>query len=77
MGKGKGLFERRIIRLPKNRILFEFSGISFYKLKHFVKKINKKLNFKTSIFFNHKNYFKTATKHNLIFNYYVKYLKYI
>jgi ribosomal protein L16/L10AE len=76
MGKGKGLFERRVVRLPKNFILFEFSGVSFFKLNRFVKKINKKLNFKTKILFNHKNFYKTPTKHNLISKFYIKYLKY-
>ena len=43
MGKGKGLFERRIVRIRKNTILFEFVGVSFFKLNFFIKKINKKI----------------------------------
>ena len=43
MGKGKGLIVRKIIRVPKNTILFEFIGVSFFKIKFFIKKINKKL----------------------------------
>ena len=46
MGKGKGSLDRKVLKLKKNFILFEFYGISFYKLKWFVNKINKKLNFK-------------------------------
>lgn len=33
MGKGKGLPERKIIRIKKNFILFEFYGINLFKLK--------------------------------------------
>ena len=46
MGKGKGSADRKVLKLKKNFIFFEFSGISLYKLKWFVNKINKKLNFK-------------------------------
>lgn len=75
MGKGKGLFERRIIRVPQNTILFEFSGLSFFKLNFFIKKINKKLNFTTHLICRNRNFFKTNTKHNYISTYYTKYLK--
>lgn len=33
MGKGKGKFKRKIINIKQNSTIFEFSGISFYKLK--------------------------------------------
>lgn len=74
MGKGKGLFIRRIIRIPKNRILFEFSGISFYRLNFFIKKINKKLTFKTYIINNNDFKYKILSKNSFILNYYNKFL---
>lgn len=58
MGKGKGMFERRIIRVRKNTIFFEFSGISYYKLRPFIKKINKKLNIKTTLVYKNNNFYK-------------------
>lgn len=73
MGKGKGLFNRRIIRLPKNSVLFEFSGVSLYKINFFVKKINKKLNFKTYVLYNKNFQFKNLSKHSFISNYYNKF----
>lgn len=66
MGKGKGLYERKVLRLKKNFVIFEFKGISFFKLKWFTIKINKmsnlrfKLIFKKLIFF--KNWFKLNTQ---------------
>jgi ribosomal protein L16/L10AE len=33
MGKGKGLPERKVLRLKKNFIIFEFYGINMFKLK--------------------------------------------
>jgi hypothetical protein len=51
MGKGKGNIDRKVLKLNKNFILFEFYGISIYKLYFFVNKINKKLNFKFIVFF--------------------------
>ena len=50
MGKGKGSIDRKVLKLKKNFILFEFCGMSYYKLNWFVNKINKKLNFKFRIF---------------------------
>lgn len=46
MGKGKGTVDRKVLKLKKNFILFEFRGFSIYKVKFFVNKINKRLNFK-------------------------------
>jgi large subunit ribosomal protein L16 len=46
MGKGKGLNERHVIRVRKNTTIFEFSGISLYRLEQLLLKINKKLNIK-------------------------------
>lgn len=51
MGKGKGTADRKVLRIKKNFVLFECKGMSLYKLKWFVNKINKKLNFKFSFFF--------------------------
>lgn len=75
MGKGKGLFERRIIRLKKNAILFEFVGVPSNKLVFFIKKINKKLSFKTYLLRNQLYKFKTLTKHTNISTYYNKFFK--
>lgn len=57
MGKGKGNIDRKVLKLKKNFVLFEFSGFSYYKLKWFIIKINKKLNFKF-VFFMKKFIFK-------------------
>ena len=79
MGKGKGMFERRLIRLPKNTILFEFLGIPSYKLNFFIKKINKKLKFRTYLLkpTNSNDYnYKTSTKKNFVSNYFNKLLKF-
>lgn len=75
MGKGKGSFERRVVRLAKNTVLFEFSGISFYRLNFFVKKVNKKLNFKLYVLYNDLNLFKLISNKGCVFKYYVKFLK--
>ena len=74
MGKGKGLVERKIIRVYKNTILFEFFGIPFYKLLAVTKKINKKLNFKLKLISKNINLYKTPFKLNTPAKYYNKYL---
>lgn len=74
MGKGKGLVERRIIRIYKNTILFEFFGISFYKLLNITKKINKKLNFKIILISKQNNLYKNPFKLNTPTKYFDKYL---
>ena len=74
MGKGKGLVERRIIRVYKNTILFEFFGIPFNKLKTIVKKINKKLNFNIKLISKNNNLFKSPFKLNTPVRYFKKYL---
>lgn len=74
MGKGKGLVERRIIRIYKNTILFEFFGVSFYKLSNIVKKINKKLNFKIVLISKNNNLYKSPFKLNTPVKYFDKYL---
>jgi hypothetical protein len=74
MGKGKGLVDRKIIRVYKNTILFEFFGISFYKLAYIVKKINKKLNFKIILISKNNNLNKSPFKLNTPIRYFNKYL---
>lgn len=74
MGKGKGLVERRIIRVYKNTILFEFFGVSFYKLCNITKKINKKLNFKIILISNKISFYKNPFKLNSPVKYFNKYL---
>lgn len=75
MGKGKGLFERRIIRLRKNSILFEFIGVPLNKLQFFIKKINKKLSFKTYLLYKDEFKFKTLSKNSHITTYFNKFFK--
>lgn len=62
MGKGKGLFERKVIRIKKNFIIFEFKGVNFFKLNWFLKKINKISNLRFKLISNkpifYKNWFK-------------------
>lgn len=53
MGKGKGLIERKVIRIKKNFKLFEFKGVSPIKLKKLLIFINKLMSVK---FFLYKNY---------------------
>lgn len=76
MGKGKGLFERRVVRVAKNTILFEFVGVSFYKLNFFIKKINKKLGIRTYPLFNTNKSYKTLTKTNFVARYFNKFFIY-
>lgn len=74
MGKGKGLLERKVLRLKKNFIIFEFSGLSIYKLNWIKNKINKKSNLRfvlyTIFIKNTRNWFKRNTQRY----YYTKYL---
>lgn len=58
MGKGKGLIERKTIRVKKNFIIFEFKGVPLIKIKNLVKYSNKFLSVKTYII---KNYDKSYT----------------
>jgi len=46
MGKGKGLVERKTVRLRKNVPIFEFYGFPFPLLKRMLFKLNKKMNLK-------------------------------
>lgn len=41
MGKGKGLIERKSIRVKKNFIILEFKGVPLIKLNKLVKYLNK------------------------------------
>lgn len=76
MGKGKGLFERRIIRVSKNTILFEFLGISIFKLKFLIKKINKKLGIKTSLITKRVNFYKIVSNKGVNSVYFNKYFQF-
>ena len=46
MGKGKGLIERKAIRIRRGFSLFEFKGVPIIRLRKLIKKINKFLNIK-------------------------------
>lgn len=76
MGKGKGLFERRIIRVSKNTILFEFLGVSIFKLKFLVKKINKKLGIKTGLIIKRMNFYKIVSNKGINSVYFNKYFQF-
>ena len=76
MGKGKGLFERRIIRVSKNTILFEFLGVSIFKLKFLVKKINKKLGIKTALIIKRVNFYKIVSNKGINSIYFNKYFQF-
>ncbi len=56
MGKGKGLIERKTIRVKKNFIIFEFKGIPLIKIRNLIIYANKFLSVKLYII---KNYYKT------------------
>lgn len=51
MGKGKGAMERKVIRLQKNFVLFEFKGVNYYKTHWFLKKLNKISNLRFTVIF--------------------------
>ena len=51
MGKGKGIFIRTVIRVPKNKIFLEFSNMNILFLKKISKIFKKKNNIITSIIF--------------------------
>lgn len=74
MGKGKGMIERKVIRIRRGVVLFEFKGVSPLKLQKLVKKINKILSVKfTYIFSYNRSYCVWSNKEK--YNYYfAKYL---
>lgn len=74
MGKGKGMIERKVIRVRRGFILFEFYGVSFLKLKKFSKKINKFCNIKFSILRKKTLYFPSWSKNKNYIYYHNKYL---
>lgn len=76
MGKGKGLIERKVIRIRRGVILFEFLGVSIIKLKKLIKKINKFLNVKFDVLYRYKIYFNLWSKRNRYIYYHDKYLYY-
>jgi ribosomal protein L16/L10AE len=49
MGKGKGMVERKVIRIRRGITLFEFIGVPLNKLKLLIPKLNKKLDIKLSL----------------------------
>ena len=51
MGKGKGIFIRTVIRVPKNKIFLEFSNMNIIFLKKICKSFKKKNNLLTLIIF--------------------------
>lgn len=57
MGKGKGMIERKVIRIRRGVVLFEFIGVAPIKLKKFSLKINKICSVKFSIISNNKSFY--------------------
>lgn len=74
MGKGKGLFERKVIRLKKNFIIFEFKGINFFKLNWFLSKINKISNLRFKLISKKNNIYRNWFKLNTQSYFNIKYL---
>lgn len=75
MGKGKGLIERKVIRIRRGVVLFEFLGVHPLKLKKFSNKINKICSVKFNIFYKDLNvYYPLWSKKNKYLYYYDKYL---
>lgn len=74
MGKGKGSLERKVMRLKKNFILFEFFGVSVFKLKWFLNTINKKSGLRFQLFIPQIKQIQNWCKPNTSRYYYSKYL---
>lgn len=74
MGKGKGMIERKVIRVRRGFVLFEFYGVPFLKLKKFSTKINKFCNIKFSIFKKKLFFFPLWSKNKNYIYYHNKYL---
>ena len=74
MGKGKGLIERKVIRVRRNFILFEFQGVSILKLRTFLKFVNKFLSVKLYLTKNYDINYSLWSKSNRYFVYHDKYL---
>lgn len=75
MGKGKGSFERWVVRLKQGHIVSEFVGIPKYRLNLILLKFNKKFNMKLYLVNNVKMncYFGLWSKFNLSLQYFNKY----
>lgn len=74
MGKGKGLIERKVIRVKKNFIILEFKGVPLIKLIKLVKYINKLFSVKMYIIKNYSIQFGLWSKLNKYLTYHDKYL---
>ena len=74
MGKGKGIIERKCLRVKKNFIIFEFKGIPTNKLKKLIVYLNKFLSVKMYLFFNYNINFCLWSKENKYLTYHKKYL---
>ena len=74
MGKGKGLIERKVIRIRRGVVLFEFLGVNIIKLKKLIKKINKYLNVKFFVISKENTNYNLWSKKNKYSYYYDKYL---
>ena len=75
MGKGKGSFERWVIRVRQGFILSEFIGIPKYRLQKIIIKFNKKFNMKLCLVDNIKlnSNFPLWSKLNLSIQYFNKF----
>lgn len=75
MGKGKGSFERWVVRVKQGFIISEFIGISKHRLKQILVKFNKKFNMRLVLVTNLKlnNVFPLWSNLNLSLEYFNKY----
>lgn len=74
MGKGKGLVERKVIRVRRNFIILEFKGVPFLKLKKLLKFVNKLFSVKMFLVCNYSKNFSLWSKNNKYITYHDKYL---
>lgn len=74
MGKGKGMIERKVIRIRRGVVLFEFLGVPPIKIKKLYKKINKICSVKFFLISSYKNCFTLWSKQNKYIYYHDKYL---
>ncbi len=74
MGKGKGSFLRWVFRIQRGLTIVEFTGLSLYRLKKILNKVNKKLKFKLCLISrNRTHYVPVWSKLNLSIEMFNKY----
>lgn len=74
MGKGKGMIERKVIRIRRGVVLFEFLGVSPLRLKKLANKVNKICSVKFCVIHRYKIYLGLWSKLTKYSYYHDKYL---